>query len=58
MVGRTCVVVAHRLTTIRSADCIALVHQGAILERGTHEELMRYQGGYAKLVAAQMAPRH
>ncbi len=55
MVGRTSVVVAHRLSTIRNADVIAVVFRGALLEKGTHEELMAIpNGGYAKLVANQM----
>jgi len=55
MVGRTSVVVAHRLSTIRNAHKIALVHRGSILEQGTHEELLsKPGGGYAGLVKAQM----
>ncbi len=55
MVGRTSVVVAHRLSTIRNADKIAVVDGGTIMEQGTHDELMRRSGGaYARLVANQM----
>lgn len=49
MVGRTCVVVAHRLSTIRNADIICVLHQGKIVERGTHEELIKKNGQYATL---------
>ena len=51
--GRTTLVVAHRLSTIRNADEIAVVLDGAITERGTHEELMAADGTYKQLYALQ-----
>lgn len=52
MVDRTTVVVAHRLTTIKGADIIAVVKNGVIAEKGKHDELMKINGGaYASLVA-------
>jgi len=51
--GRTTLVVAHRLSTIRNADEIAVVLDGRITERGTHEELMATGGTYKKLYALQ-----
>lgn len=54
MVNRSTVVVAHRLSTIRGADLIAVVKNGVIAEKGTHEELMKIANGiYASLVALQ-----
>lgn len=47
--GRTSFVIAHRLSTIREANIILVVHDGKIIERGTHEELMDAQGEYYKL---------
>ncbi|KAG9340851.1 hypothetical protein JZ751_020044, partial [Albula glossodonta] len=47
--GRTCIVIAHRLSTIQTADIIAVMSQGAVIEQGTHEELMARQGAYHKL---------
>ncbi|KAF3456698.1 hypothetical protein FNV43_RR01352 [Rhamnella rubrinervis] len=55
MVDRTTVVVAHRLTTIKGADVIAVVKNGVIAEKGTHDFLMKINGGaYASLVALHM----
>ncbi len=51
--GRTTLVVAHRLSTIRNADEIAVVINGAIREQGTHEELMALDGTYKKLYSLQ-----
>ena len=47
--GRTTIVVAHRLTTIKNADCIAVIDQGRVVEKGSHEELLKANGAYAKL---------
>jgi len=54
MVGRTAVVVAHRLSTIRRADCICVIEGGLVAEAGTHDELMRRKGSYARLGRRQM----
>ena len=53
MQGRTTVVVAHRLSTIRNANTIAVVSQGRIVEEGSHADLYRKGGMYHSLVALQ-----
>ncbi|KVH92714.1 AAA+ ATPase domain-containing protein [Cynara cardunculus var. scolymus] len=53
MIGRTTVVVAHRLSTIRNVDSIAVIQQGQIVETGTHEELISKPGAYASLIRFQ-----
>jgi len=55
MRGRTSFVVAHRLSTIQGADCILVMRDGEIIERGTHAELLERDGFYASLHAAQFA---
>jgi ATP-binding cassette subfamily C protein CydCD len=52
---RTTVVIAHRLSTIRDADLIAVLSEGALMETGTHEDLVAKGGLYAKLVSHQLA---
>ncbi len=49
MHGRTTFVIAHRLSTVRNADCIMVLSQGHIIERGTHEDLIRAKGTYYQL---------
>ena len=51
--GRTCLIVAHRLSTIKNADEIAVVSKGKIMEKGTHDELMKLKGIYADLYRLQ-----
>ncbi len=49
MYGRTTFVIAHRLSTIRNSDCIMVLEQGRIIERGSHEQLLEEQGRYYQL---------
>ena len=53
--GRTAVVIAHRLSTVRAADAILVVEDGRIVERGTHTELLAAEGRYAELYRTQFA---
>ena len=52
-VGRTTLIIAHRLSTVRNADVIAVIGEGAISETGTHEELLERSGLYSRLWAVQ-----
>ena len=54
--GRTCIIVAHRLSTIKNADEIAVLAHGEILEKGAHQALMERGGAYAALYAYQFRP--
>jgi len=54
-VGRTTIAIAHRLSTILRADQILVMQRGRIVERGTHAELIRQEGLYAKLYQEQFA---
>ncbi len=53
MEGRTSFVIAHRLSTIRKADLVLVIHNGEIIERGTHEELLAKRGFYYRLYMSQ-----
>jgi ATP-binding cassette subfamily B protein/subfamily B ATP-binding cassette protein MsbA len=54
LAGRTTFVIAHRLSTVRRANLILLMDDGRIVERGTHEDLMRARGTYHDMVVRQM----
>lgn len=55
MARRTSFVIAHRLSTVRNADCIMVMEQGRIIERGTHEQLMEEKGRYYQLYTGKSA---
>ena len=51
----TTIVIAHRLSTVREADCIYVLNKGVVSESGSHDELLRKGGLYAELVQSQLA---
>jgi ABC-type multidrug transport system fused ATPase/permease subunit len=52
--GRTAIIIAHRLSTVRAADCLFVIKDQGIVERGAHDELMALDGVYADLHRRQM----
>ena len=52
--GRTVVVVAHRLSTVKNADQIVVLEKGELIEKGTHKELVEKKGAYFSLVKNQL----
>ncbi|MBC3192502.1 ABC transporter ATP-binding protein [Pseudonocardia sp. C8] len=57
LIGRTAIVIAHRLSTVRAADRIAVLEAGRVVESGTHDELLAAGGRYASLYRIQFAPQ-
>ena len=55
MKGRTTFVIAHRLSTVRNSDCIMVLEDGRIIERGTHDELIDKQGKYYQLYTGKIS---
>ena len=53
--NRTAVVIAHRLSTIAQSSQIVVMHEGEVVERGTHDELLKRQGAYHQLYTMQWA---
>lgn len=54
MKGRTVLVIAHRLSTVQSADTVAVITEGRVAEQGSHSELLKSNGIYAALVRRQL----
>jgi ATP-binding cassette subfamily B protein len=54
MSGRTCILISHRVSTVKEADEIVVMNQGRIVERGTHEQLLDQEGYYAELHRRQL----
>ena len=55
MKGRTTFVIAHRLSTVKNSDCIMVLEQGRIIERGTHDQLIEQKGKYYQLYTGKSA---
>jgi len=54
MEGKTSIIIAHRISTIKNADQILVLDQGRIIERGTHQELLALEGEYSSLYEKQL----
>ncbi|XP_066484598.1 ATP-dependent translocase ABCB1 isoform X2 [Tiliqua scincoides] len=54
--GRTCIIIAHRLSTVQNADSIAVIQNGKVIEQGTHHQLLAEKGTYYSLVNVQARP--
>ena len=54
MKGRTCLIIAHRLSTVKNSNVVCVVEKGEIIEKGAHEELIKQNGTYAKFVERQL----
>jgi ABC-type multidrug transport system fused ATPase/permease subunit len=55
--GRTTFVIAHRLSTVRQADLVLVLHRGEIVEQGTHEDLLARNGNYRRIHDMQLRPQ-
>ena len=55
--GKTLIVIAHRLSTVKNADCIYVVKDGAIAESGTHADLLKQNGLYSSMWAAHISTK-
>lgn len=58
MHGRTCLLISHRFSTVRMADIIAVLEEGKVVECGSHEQLIKQNGTYARLYQMQNAFLH
>lgn len=56
--GRTVIIIAHRLSTVRGCDRIITIEEGEVVEDGTHEQLLEEKGRYATLWSAQIGESH
>lgn len=54
MKGRTSIIISHRISTVKDADVVVVLHNGEIVERGTHEDLVDHNGIYADLYRKQL----